>query len=299
MSDTAVVDRGDEVAVAEDTTPETPETPAAKVDDTPVDNAEGKGAADEADDEDKGAKRDGKWIPKDRFDQAVRKEREKAELANKQLQELKEKETLQSKADDIVQAQAWMKEMVRKRNSLLADGELEKASEIDDKILEVQDAIADRRAEMRSEKTKETTKAEMQYDAAVAKVEAMYPQIDPDSEDYDAEAVSEVRALMRGYQQELKLSASKALERAAKRIFGEVDKKSADSQVEAGLRRKQEAVERNLEVAKKQPPPTKDVGLDHDKKGGGLDAKTVMKLDYKEFNKLSDEVLSSLRGDTL
>jgi hypothetical protein len=293
VSEAEVVDRGDEVV---DPTLDTPKT---QVDDTPVDNAEGKGAAGEDDGEDKGAKRDGRWIPKDRFDQAVRKEREKLELANKQLAELREKEQLQSKADDIAEAQKWMKEMVRKRNNLLADGELEKAAEIDDKILEVQDAIADRRAEMRTEKAKEATRAEVQYDAVVAKVEAMYPQIDPESEDYDEEAVAEVRALMRGYQQELKLSAAKALERATKRVFGEVDKKSQESQVDQGLRRKQEAVARNLDAAKKQPPSTKDVGLDHDKKGGGLDAKTVLRMNRTEFDKLSDDVLARLRGDEL
>ena len=189
--------------------------------------------------------------------------------------------------------------MVRKRNSLLADGELDKASEIDDKIIEVQDAIADRRAELRATNAKESAKAETQYDNVVDKMEAMYPQINPESGDYDEEAVAEVRALMRGYQSEMKLSAAKALEKAAKRIFGEVDKKSAEAVEDAGLRRKAEAVQRNVAASQKQPPSTKDVGLDHDKKGGGMDAKTVMKLGYNEFNKLSEDVLSKLRGDEL
>jgi hypothetical protein len=65
------------------------------------------------------------------------------------------------------------------------------------------------------------------------------------------------------------------------------------------MRRKAEATERNLAAAKQQPASTKDVGLDHDKKGGGLDAKTVIKLPYDEFSKLGEDVLAKLRGDAL
>ena len=42
-----------------------------------------------------------------------------------------------------------------------------------------------------------------------------------------------------------------------------------------------------------------EVGLDHDKRGGGLDAKTVMNMNYKEFSELSEDALARLRGDTL
>ena len=64
--------------------------------------------------------------------------------------------------------------------------------------------------------------------------------------------------------------------------------------------RKAEAVKRNAEVAGKQPPDTKQVGLDSDKQGAAkLDAKDVMKLSQDDFRKLTDEELSKLRGDDL
>jgi hypothetical protein len=92
--------------------------------------------------------------------------------------------------------------------------------------------------------------------------------------------------------------------KAAKRVFGSLKIEKTERPVEdrtdeTGKNRKKEAVERNIDAAKKQPAATKSLGLDHDKRGGGLDAKSVMSMNYEEFAKLGDDVKSKLRGDTL
>lgn len=248
----------------------------------------------------------GKFIPRERLNEAVLKEREKAAALQARLTEAEKALEAQTTSQDIVEAQKTVKELIKQRNSHLGDGELDKATEIDAKIFELQEAIADRKAEIRVTQSRAQAVETMKYDVIVERLEADHPELDPDSDMYDEEMATEMRALMRGYQSELKLSAAQALSRAAKRMFPPAAKKEAASEekkeekvAEEGLRRKTEATERNLDAAKKQPASTKEVGLDHDKKGGGLDAKTVMGLPYSEFVKVGDDVLSKLRGDTL
>lgn len=243
----------------------------------------------------------GEFIPRDRFNEAVQKERAKAEAAQARAKELEAQLATQKVTEDVVEAQKQVKDLIKQRNSLLADGELDKAGEIDEKIFALQESMAERRAEAKAAALKESTKEEMRYDAVVTRLEAEYPQIDPDNEKYDADSVAEIRALMRGYQAEMGLTPSAALARAAKRVFGApVAAKAEDEGAaeEAGVRRKAEATARNVEAAKAQPASTKEVGVDHDKKGGGLDAKTVMKMSYAEFSKLGEDVLAKMRGDT-
>ena len=232
------------------------------------------------------------FIPRDRFNEAVAKERAKTEVERARAAELESMLTTQNVSVDVTEAQKQIKEFVKQRNGFLAEGELDKAGEVDAKIFAYQEAIADRKAEVKAFQAKESAKEEFKYDQVVARLEIDHPELDPDNEDYNEEAVIELRSLMRGYQQEMRLSPSKALEKAALRVFGKAQVAGNGD----GGRRKAEAVERNIAAAKQQPPKL-DAGLDHDKKGGGLDAKTIMNLPYEEFSKLDEATLSRIRGD--
>jgi len=63
--------------------------------------------------------------------------------------------------------------------------------------------------------------------------------------------------------------------------------------------RRKAAVAKNLGVAGKQPPSTKDVGIDSDRMGGGLNARDVIKMPQEAFAKLTEEQLAKMRGDEL
>lgn len=243
-------------------------------------------------------------IPQSRFKAAIEKERTKTEAALARAKELESQLNVQKMSEDLEGAQAYLKTLIKERNQNLSDGTLDKAGELDDQILELQGAIADRRAEARVGYAKEMAKEEMRFDNAIERLEEAYSALDPESDDYDQDQVDEVRALMRGYQAELGLAPSAAVVKAAKRVFGSLKIEKTERPVEdrtdeTGKNRKKEAVERNIDAAKKQPAATKSLGLDHDKRGGGLDAKSVMSMNYEEFAKLGDDVKSKLRGDTL
>ena len=63
--------------------------------------------------------------------------------------------------------------------------------------------------------------------------------------------------------------------------------------------RKKDAVAKALKATATTPPSTTKVGLDSDKAGGSPDAKSVMKMSYKDFSALPEEALARMRGDEL
>ena len=287
MPDVPEVDRGDSfVSDPEPTVDVAPPEPAKEAEPAAA-PAEKKG--------------DENLIPRERFNEAVGKERAKREVVEARARELEGQLATQRVSEDVVGAQKQLKDLVKQRNQMLSDGELDKAGEVDGSILALQEAISDRKAESKVSLAKEAAKEEMRYDSIVSKLEMDHAELDPESDDYSQEAVDEIRVLTRGYQVEMGLPPSAALARAAKRVFGEkiTPKVDVSAAKEAGLKRKAEATERNIDAAKKQPASTKEIGLDHDKRGGGMDAKTIMSMNYKEFSELSEDVLSRMRGDSL
>lgn len=287
-----VVDRGDDfaptgpdaeqaVAAAEPTTAPDTEAPATEA-----------SAAEDSTEQVRDDK--GRFIPKDRFDEAVRKERAEKEVLANRLKEFEERDAQSRVSADFAEAQRAVKEMIKQHTSLLADGELEKAANLMEQILDLKEAVAERKAEFKADYAKNAAKEEVRYDATVARLEADYPMINPDHADYDQATVRRVQAYMTGLMQNERMSAAKALKEACDTLLGQPKKADAD---DLGMRRKEAAVQKAMDAKSKQPPSTKDVGLDHDKTGGALDASAIMKMSWDEFVKLPDSKLAEMRGD--
>lgn len=300
-SGSGAIDRGDDFAPTGPDTADVTDVAAKgeeKVEDDKVEDKEVEEVA--AKDEDEG-KRDnkGRFIPKERFDEAVRKERDQKETLQRQLKEYQEREAQSKVTEDVAAAQKAVKEMIKQHTSLLADGELDKASDLMEKILDMKEEMAERKADSKAYAAKESAKDEMRYDSVVSKLEAEYPQINPDAEEFDTAAVKKVQAYMTGLMQTEKLSASAALKEAVETLLKKAAPEAkADAKAEdVGMRRKEAAVKKALDVKSKQPASTRDVGVDHDKTGGPMDAAAVMKMSWDEFVKLPDAKLSEMRGD--
>jgi len=322
------VDRGDDYVAPQDagkqeelpleTTENQDEQDSGDLDlgDTDTDTDTGdteKAAAADSDDTDAGeaAKvRDekGRFIPKERFDEAVQREREEKERVATRLAELEKREADRAVSEDLQEASAKIKELIGEHTQLISDGELEKASDKMEEMLQLQGDMQARRAEAVAQQSSSQAKSEIQYDAVVAKLEIDYPEINPeDPEHFDREAVRRVQAYMTGLINMEGMSPSKALQESVTTILGakraeeKADEKSAEEKAEEaaamGMRRKEAAVTKNVETQKKQPADLKDVGQDHDKEGGPLDASAVMKMSWEEFVKLPEEKLSEMRGD--
>lgn len=243
----------------------------------------------------------GRFIPKERFDEAVRKERSEKDELTRRLKELEDREAQRAVVNDMAEAQKVVKEMIKQHTSLLADGELDKAADLMEKILELKEEMSDRRAAAKADMAKTQAKEEVRYDALVARLEVDYPQINPDSDLFDRDSVRRIQALMTGLMQTERMSPTQALAEATKTLLGDAKKDApkAEKAADMGMRRKEEAVKKALDVKTKQPASSKDVGLDHDKVGGPLDSSSVMKMSWDEFVKLPESKLAELRGDNI
>ncbi len=293
--------RGDVVpAAAEPEAPKVEEpAPQAELDLAPEDEVPAEPAVAPSDDDDQ----KGHMIPKTRFDQAVHKERERAAAAEAQLQKYQQREQQQVQAQDFEASKAQVKEMLKQHSSLLADGDLDKASEVMGDVLQLRDDMQNARMDRQADNARNSAKVEVQYDATVERLESEYPEINPDSESFDQSAVRQVQMMVTGIMQsegkspaEALLEATSILLKPQKDAAGLREKPSEEA-IESGMRRTQQQIDKNIKTAAAQPPSADGVGADHDKTGGALDSDAVAGMSWEEFVKVPDAELAKIRGD--
>lgn len=245
-------------------------------------------------------------VPKARFDQAVNKERDRAAAAEAELQKYRAREAQQTQAANFEESQKKVKEMLKEHSSLLADGDLDKASDVMEQVLQLRDDMTQARAQAMADNARNSAKNEVRYDATVERIEADYPEINPDAEEFDETAVRRVQAMVTGIMQTEGKDAATALIEATDillkpakeaRETQTLREKPSEEAVEQGLRRTQAQIDKNLKTADSQPPATKDVGKDHDATGGALNATAVSQMSWEEFIAVPDSELSKMRGD--
>lgn len=298
------VDEADEVETP--TTVETPETEAPEVETPEVETPETEPEVETPRDE-KG-KFTGKGIPKERFDQAVGKERAAREAAEQRVAALEaqigQRIEKAAQVDQIDTIEQQIADLEAKHTSYLLDGDQEKASAVMRQI-----RIAEReiiRAEMRQESrtaTAQTLESE-RVELSIAKLEADHPVLNPDSEEYNEALTNFVLAEQQRLMRTETLSPSRALNKAALSIIEKFGPKSApEDAAPKGLskvqgERKAAAVEKNLAVKQSQPAALRNVGLDSDK-AGQIALPDIRKMSPEEYAALPASTRSRLRGDTL
>lgn len=307
MSDNndTVIDRGDDIPGAQDdeldtrtTTGDEGDTLGDKVEPEEVEETdEERAEREKAEAEEEKKKRI--RIPKARFDEAMHKAREREAALQRQIEELKAQQGKQQQSADIQQVQAQVDALKEKYEDLLLDGKKEEARAVRKQIDQAQDALIDAKTGAKAEAARRAAIEDLKYDAQLAKVEADYPALNPDSAAFDADKTEEVATLMdaflaKGFTRE------SALAKAVRYVMGEAQPTRGgtdDAQVLA-QRRAEEARRKAAAAAGKQPPALAKAGLDSDKAGGkdGGDV-DIMRMDQKQFAKLDEETKARLRGD--
>lgn len=312
--DLATMDRGNTVEAPEpDTSVQEAKEKQAEEDVKEVieDKAEKKGEeAEEQPRDDKGrfAEKDVK-IPKSRFDDAVNKEREAREAAERRLAAL-EKQLAEStqrveQSQQIAELETKGEDLSKQHAQFLVDGEVEKAAEVMKQIRQLDRQIA--KAELTTE-TQRATAATLEsekVDLAIAQLEAEHTALNPDSEDFDAALANFVLSEQRRLVTEQGMAPSKALIKAGADIMKRfAPQKEAEAEAEPekkGLKnesdRKQAQVSKNLDVTKRQPASMKDVGLDSDKLGATSATPDVNQMTREEFDALPESTKARMRGD--
>lgn len=247
-------------------------------------------------------------IPKSRFDEAVGKEREAREAAERRAQELERRlaETAANKdaAAEIERIEGEVEALEVKYQELLLDGNTGEAAKVMKQIRLAERQIATAEAESRAQVTTAKAIEADRLEVAIARLESDYPEFNPESESYDEDLVGLVLTKQRALIQE-GLSPSVALGRAAEgvaaRFLVKEEKPSEESAKGLSAAAKQDdrktaAVAKSIETQAKQPASTKEVGMDSDKLGEkGLP--DVSKLSVDEFEALPESTKARLLGN--
>lgn len=249
-------------------------------------------------------------IPLARHEKLLKKERARREQLEAELAQSRAGQTVARVNDTLEKIENGLVEMEVKYNDLLAEGDTKAASQMMTQIRRKNAELNAVAAEQRDAEIMARAVEKVRYDEALDRIEEAYPELNPESAEYDEDVYQDVVDLMSAGRQR-GLSPTKALQRAVQRVMGadtsaqkrataatpRVDE--ADVAEELASKRRGEAVKRNLDAAKRTPPPTHRVGAGNDAAGGALTAKAVLEMGEEEFAGLSEKDLARLRGDTL
>jgi hypothetical protein len=264
--------------------------------------------APEAKDEEEEAPRepDGKFakrIPKDRFDEAVNRERSAREVAERQAAELSRQLADVSRSKSVETVVAEIDDLRGKEHQALLDGKKEDAQAFAAEASRKERQLQITQSQNLTAEAKEQAKEEIRFELTVERMETEHPLLNPDHDDYDQDVVDDVLGWQQVYMAKKGLSPSKALAEAVKKVLADVPAaavvepaKGLGAGKQVASDRKQAAVAKNVDAAKRQPAGTKDVGVDSDKIGTAK-AIDVDKLTYEEFAALPESTKAELRGD--
>ena len=246
-------------------------------------------------------------IPKSRFDEQVGKERAAREAAEARAAELERRlqETAQqaTRTEAIEKIEGEISALEEKHAELLLDGNAKEAAAVMRQIRMAERQIATAEAEQRASARIAQTFEAQSFDAVVARIEADYPQFNPESESYDGDLVELVLSKQQTLMRSQGLSPSKAMEKAASDVatrFLKTEPAKEDAKGLAAAKaledRKQEQIKKNLDAQKRQPASMKESGIDSDKAGrqSNID---VTSISAEEFAALPESTKAKLRGD--
>ena len=299
-------DRGD--LLEEDINPDDPDGElAAEVKDDPkVKELEAELEAEAEVKADDKPKKDAR-IPESRHKAILEKEREKRADLERQLAQYQQGDQIKDMNADLTAAENNIIKLEKEYATLLTDGEVEKAAEKMQLIRKTERDMAEAKSDMKIHAAEVRATERARYNTALERIESAFPSLNPDSEDYDDEAMAEVAELKEAYQ--LKgLTPTAALQKAVKLIVEpRTTKQEAATSTKPNVSEKDVAAERKRDAAakttgaiNKTPASLARTGLDSDKLGGGAEsAAAVMNMSQKEFAQLSDAALAKMRGDEL
>lgn len=248
----------------------------------------------------------GKFIPLDRHEKLLKKERARREELEAQLSQSRAGQQMAQANEDLSRVEDELVAMEAKYNDLLAEGDTQAAAQLMTQIRRKNAELSSITAAQRDAEVMARAVEKVRFDEALDRIEEAYPELDPGSEDYDEDTYQDVYDLMMAGRQR-GLSATKALQRAVARVMGAettAQKRATTAtprvdENDVASRRRGEAVRRNLDAARRTPPATHRISANNDAAGGALTAKAVMSMSEDDFEKLSDKDLARLRGDVL
>ncbi len=157
-------------------------------------------------------------VPRAWFEDALRNERTWLKEAHVRIRELEQFGSRWTYEDEKASEERLINNL-RQYANLLTDGEIEKATDMHINIFRNIESRNMRRAESAAKQAVALLREELNFQKAVRDIEDDFPPLSPHHPDFDVQVISDIRALVRGYQIELGISPSDALRRAVLRLF--------------------------------------------------------------------------------
>jgi len=244
----------------------------------------------------------GRFIPKARFDEAVTKERERRETAERQLQELQKQMQTVSRTADVQALEAQLVELRKQDRRAMLDGDEEKSIELGAQIDRINRQIVIQESQNLSSQASEEAREGIRVEMAIEKLESIYPALKEGSETFDQGLVDLVLAAQSQLISRDRMPPSQALTKAANDIMlrfqpaARVDEKPVGGLASAkGADRTQQAKARAVDAALRTPPDLGDVGADTDRAGMRDGLPTPTSVD--DLSAIPLATLKRMRGD--
>ena len=247
-------------------------------------------------------------IPKERFDEAVNKERAGREAAERRAAEAEAALRAQVKVETDAEADAAIEKLESQHAQHILDGDTAKAAAVMKEIRVAERKIGESRSAQAMAGVEERAVEKFRMDATISRLEVDYPALSPSSELFDEELVNYVLSEQVRLMQVDRMIPSAALQKAAEKIMSKfkpavvapvAEKQGLDAAAKGDTDRKADQVKKNIATAAAQPSGLKEAGLDSDK-GGQTDAEPdIMKLSSEEIAALPEATKARMRGDFL
>ena len=242
-------------------------------------------------------------IPKSRFDEAVKKERDRAQAAEKKLADFKREARKERRqpaepqqptfADAIGTATEAVSEARKAWQKALLDNDEAGANEALASMTTAEARLDDLKLDQSSQVTRQQTTDDVSYNSALDTLEAEYPQINEEHEDFDEDLLSKIARLHTGLVRGGTPRVD-ALKEAAQIYLIPLKPKGKDPKdVKDTLRDKAKGA--LAKTITEQPPDTGDIGHVDTK---GLQLKPS-RMSRKQFDKLDRQQIAVLRGDAV
>lgn len=256
----------------------------------------------QADDKTEARDDKGRFIPKTRFDEAVQKERDKAETAQRQLAELQKQMQTVTRAANTEDLEKQLVELRKQDRRAIMDGDEDKSIALAAQIDRINRQIIIQESQSMSSQAGEEAREGIRIEMAIEKLEATYPALKEGTEEFDQGLVDLVLAAQNQLITRDRMAPSQALIKATNDIMVRFQPaKAADDKPAGGLAgakgadRSQAARAKNVDAALRTPPDTRDVGLDSDKAGQRGGMPRLENLD--DLKAIPLATLKRMRGD--
>ena len=253
-------------------------------------------------------------IPLDRHEAILAKERAKREELEAKVKNFQGAAVVQKVNAQITELEGKLEGLDTQYQKAMADGEVAQAAALAKQIRGIDRQISEANADVRIAAAEARAVETTRYAVALERIEAAYPELDENADEFDKETYDEVLDLFGAYRAK-GLTPTDSLQKATKMVMRgkQTAKQEAATTVKPRveltakeakeIERKTGATEKAVKAKNGSPATaTAKAGVNSNSAGANKTAKDIMQMSQKEFAKYSEEnaeEMARLRGDFL